>query len=297
VQVPESKGDFESTPTPAATADAATVDRAAAFAAGPQKIPRKTIVAFIACLAVLGLGGVVLDHFFSGSAGTSTTATPAGAYPPPLQTATTTTPAVTGTPATSQLPATSSALMALERMTPRAAPGFSLTDEHGRSVSLASFRGKVVVLSFFDAACDDICPVLSTELSQAYRDLGPDASRVALLTVNTDPLALTPASAAPAEKAADISAAADWHFLTGSLSQLDSEWRSYGIAVEVQRSTRVVSHSEGLYFIDSAGRLRFRATPFADESSAGVVSLPRVTETAWAAGIADLARSLLDEKP
>ncbi len=42
------------------------IDRAAAFAAGPSKIPRNVIVAFLVTIAVLGLGGVVLDHFFPG---------------------------------------------------------------------------------------------------------------------------------------------------------------------------------------------------------------------------------------
>ena len=294
VEVPESKRAFESAPTPAATedaADVATVDRAAAFAAAPERIPRKAIIVFIACLAVFGLGGVVLDHLFSGPAATSTTATPGGVYPPPFQTAT------TGSPAPPQLPASLPALMALEPMPPRVAPSFSLTDVHGRPVSLASFRGKVAVLSFFDASCDDICPVVATELSQAYIDLGPYASRVALLTINTDPLALTPASAAPAEAAANLSSVTDWRFLTGSLAQLDSAWASYGISVQVQRFPRAVSHNDVLYFIDASGRLRFRATPFADESQSGLYGLARASETAWATGIARQAVSLLEEKP
>jgi len=48
-----------------------------------------------------------------------------------------------------------------------------------------------------------------------------------------------------------------------------------------------------LFFIDASGRLRSRATPFADESGSGQFSLSPVTETAWAAGIARQVRSLL----
>src|ERR1700733_12224398 len=42
-------------------------ERAAAFAAGAPKVPRKTIVAVLSACLVLGLGGVVVDHFFSGA--------------------------------------------------------------------------------------------------------------------------------------------------------------------------------------------------------------------------------------
>ncbi|HTT90525.1 MAG TPA: SCO family protein [Acidimicrobiales bacterium] len=273
-----------------------SLDRAAAFAAGPSKIPRRVIAIFLVSLAAIGLGGVVLDHFFPGPVSTSTTTTLASNYPPPLQT----TPAgaqgaKAGAPAppAPQLTASQSALMSLERLNVAAAPGFTLTDQHGRRVSLASLRGKVVVLSFFDAACDDICPVLKKELSQAYADLGQLGYGVAIVTVNTDPLALTNSAARPAEAASHAPLPADWYFLTGSLSQLNAVWTNYGISIDVQRDTGIVSHNDFLYFIDPSGRLRLRATPFANESTSGLFSLPGSAEAAWAAGIADQAKSLL----
>jgi cytochrome oxidase Cu insertion factor (SCO1/SenC/PrrC family) len=268
-------------------------DRASAFAAGPSKIPRNVVAIFAVALAVLGLGGVVLDHFFPGPVGTSTTTTLAGAYPPPLQTTPAATPAGSGGLAAPQLPASQSALMGLQQLNSATAPGFSLLDQHGRPVSLAALRGKVVVLSFFDAACDDICPVLEKELSLAYTDLGPLASGVAMVTVNTDPLALSISSARPAEVAAGARSPGAWYFLTGSLSRLNAVWTSYGISVDVQRDTGIVSHNDFLYFIGPSGRLRLRATPFANESTSGRFTLPESTEADWAAGIADQVKSLL----
>jgi protein SCO1/2 len=182
--------------------------------------------------------------------------------------------------------------MGLQKLTVMAAPGFSLADKQGRPTSLAGLRGRVVVLTFFDSACDDICPVMEAELSRAYADLGVDAARVSFVTVNTDPLGLSVGVAGLAEKGS-LGAVPTWQFLTGSLGQLGSVWRSYGVAVEVQTSTRTVSHSEAMYFIDALGRVRDRATPFADETRSGVYSLAAPTETKWAAGIADEARYLL----
>jgi hypothetical protein len=50
-------------------------------------------------------------------------------------------------------------------------------------------------------------------------------------------------------------------------------------------------------FIDPAGRLRFEATPFADESSRGAFSLPPAWVARWGQGIATYARQLLGSTP
>jgi cytochrome oxidase Cu insertion factor (SCO1/SenC/PrrC family) len=116
---------------------------------------------------------------------------------------------------------------------------------------------------------------------------------VAVVVVNTDPLAFTPAATRPADAAFARSPGGDWYFLTGQLDGLNRVWNAYGIAIEVLRATGSVSHNDAMYFIDPAGRLRFRATPYADESRSGAYSLSPVTERQWAAGIASQARALL----
>ncbi len=280
-------------------ADAALVperpDRAAALAAGPTKVPRSFIVVALGCVALLALGGAALDRAFPGTAGGSAAAgvvTTIGDYPPPFPVATAGRADHPAGTVASQLPASQSALMGLQRLTVMAAPSFSLVDKQGRPTSLAGFRGRVVVITFFDSACDDICPVMEAELSRAYADLGADAARVSFVTVNTDPLDLSASAARPAETGS-LRAVPTWQFLTGSLGQLDSVWRSYGVAVEIQRSTRTVSHNEVMYFIDTLGRVRDRATPFANETRSGVYTLAVPTETKWATGVADEARYLL----
>ena len=61
---------------------------------------------------------------------------------------------------TSGVPASiSTALANLMQLSPvpgKAAPGFTLTDQAGRTLSLASFRGHAVVLEFMDPHCTDI---------------------------------------------------------------------------------------------------------------------------------------------
>jgi cytochrome oxidase Cu insertion factor (SCO1/SenC/PrrC family) len=263
------------------------LDRAAALAAGPPGFPRKVLAIALACFVVLGLGGVLLDHLFPGPVGASVTTTTAGNYPPPLSLAPSSSPS-----APRQLPASTAALMDLEHLEARPAPNFSLVDQDRQQLSLAHLQGKAVVLSFFDARCDDICRVLELELKKAIADLGPASSQLELVTVNTDPLALTLTSAHPALDG-PLAVVPSWYFLTGSLAQLGRVWTSYGISVEVESQTHAVSHNDVLYFLDAAGQLRLRATPFANESRSGGYNMPPATEAQWAAGIAQAARSLI----
>jgi cytochrome oxidase Cu insertion factor (SCO1/SenC/PrrC family) len=279
-------------PPPATTQrPSSELERAAALAAGPTKVPRKVLVIGVACLVVLGLGGAALDHVFPGPVGAVTATTVAGQYPPPFQVATTAE-AGAGAGSPAQLSAPMAAMMGLEKLKAASSPGFSLTDQHGHRVTLAQLRGKVVVISFFDSACDDICPVMGKELLEAYRDLGTDRSRVVFLTVNTDPLATTPGPVAAVRRSGLASLAA-WHFLSGPLAQLDAVWRAYGLSIDVQRPTGTISHNDVLYFIDPSSHWRYRATPFADENAAGVFALPSASEASWGEGIGDQVRSLL----
>ncbi len=288
---PGSDGSSEQSKEPEPSLD----DRAAKFAQGAPPIPRRALIVAVVAFVILGLGGVVFDHFFGGSTGSPAAITP-GTNPPALPTTIAPAPKSTGpqSPGGGQLSASIPALLGLTRLKPTPAPPFTLTSTSGRSISLESLRGKVVVLSFFDSRCNDICPVLATELYLAIDDLRGDASKVAVLSVNTDPVATSLDSASAAEAAAGLRMLKQWHFLTGTLVQLDSVWRAYGVTIEVQKSTGLVSHNNVLYFIDGKGMFRLRATPFADENGSGNFSLPLSTETRFASGIATSVRSLLE---
>lgn len=263
-------------------------DRDKVFAQGTPPIPRKAFVIAVAAFVVLGLGGVVLDHFFGGPVASSIST---AATDPPTIPTTTLPPETPGRG--SELSSSISAFLGLTKLAPEPAPEFTLQTGGDSSVSLRSFVGKVVVISFFDSRCNDICPVLSSEIHQASEDLGPLRSQVVFLTVNTDPLATAISSDAPARNASNLNSLSNWHFLTGSVSQLDAVWKKYGVAIEAQASSGIVSHNNVLYFIGPDGESFLKATPFADESTSGTFSLPPVIEQRFASGIASEIRSVL----
>jgi cytochrome oxidase Cu insertion factor (SCO1/SenC/PrrC family) len=183
-------------------------------------------------------------------------------------------------------------LMGLSALPGPVAPGFTLTDQAGRTISLASLRGHAVVLEFMDPHCTDICPIVSAEFVDAYRDLGATAPRVVFLAINVNPYHRTVADMAAYSREHGLDAIPDWHFVTGPLAALRASWSGYHIAVEAAGPNADVQHSSVIYFIDPSGRERFLATPTDDHTAGGTAYLPAGQLTEWGHGIALLARQL-----
>ena len=64
------------------------------------------------------------------------------------------------------------------------APGFRLTDQSGRPMTLASLRGKVVLLTFLDPVCTSDCPLIAQEFRAAGQMLG-DTQHVELVAIDS----------------------------------------------------------------------------------------------------------------
>jgi protein SCO1/2 len=102
---------------------------------------------------------------------------------------------------------------------------FELRDQHGTTVRLSDFRGKIVAIDFIYTRCPlpDVCPRLSANfalLQRRFRDrLGED---LVLLTVTVDPEFDTPAilSAYARRWGADDRG---WRFLTGNIAPLAAQ--------------------------------------------------------------------------
>jgi cytochrome oxidase Cu insertion factor (SCO1/SenC/PrrC family) len=131
-----------------------------------------------------------------------------------------------------------------------AAPGFTLTDQFGKRVSLRSLRGKVVVLSFNDPKCTTICPLTTTALLHAKELLGRSGSRVELVGVGANPEATGVKWVRAYSSAHGM--LHKWRFLTGSLPELKRVWRVYGIEAAVVNGA--IDHTPATYVIDSRGR-------------------------------------------
>jgi cytochrome oxidase Cu insertion factor (SCO1/SenC/PrrC family) len=196
-----------------------------------------------------------------------------------------------GIPASVSLPTIN--LMALSPVPGKAAPGFRLTDQNGRTLALSSLRGKVVVLNFMDPHCTDICPLVSQEFIDAQRDLGQAAGQVVFAAVNVNQYFNRVSDMAAYSNEHQLGSIPSWHFFTGPVNSLQAAWRDYGVAVEAPNPNADIVHTSVMYFIGPDGRERYIADPMVDHTTSGTAYLPAGQITAWGQGIAQVASTLV----
>ena len=184
-------------------------------------------------------------------------------------------------------------LLGLSRVAADPAPGFRLTDQDGRMLSLSGFRGKAVVLEFMDSRCTDICPLVSREFIDAYHDLGRAEGRVVFVAVNVNQRYNRVADVLAYSRAHTLTAIPDWHFFTGPAAALQAVWREYDIAVTAAGQDSALVHTATVYFIGPHGAEHYIAEPAADHAGGGAAYLPPGQVSRWGRGIAQVAEAML----
>jgi cytochrome oxidase Cu insertion factor (SCO1/SenC/PrrC family) len=136
------------------------------------------------------------------------------------------------------------------------APAFTLTDQDGRQVSLASLRGKVVLLTFLDPVCTNDCPEIAQEFKGTDQVLGANARNVELVAIVANPLYHSVAYTKAFDAQERLTGVKNWLYLTGSLAQLRQAWKNYAIAAQILPSGGMIAHSDVAYVIDRSGYTR-----------------------------------------
>lgn len=145
-------------------------------------------------------------------------------------------------------------LSVLSHVSPRRpAPNFTLTDQNGHRTSLNAYRGKVVVLSFNDDRCPDLCTLLAQDIVIANRDMGRLTNHVVFLSVNVNPYYPQVSTVKTWTDQHGLGDQPNWVFVTGTPAQLRAVWKLYGAYVQLDPATRTVVHSTALFFIDPRG--------------------------------------------
>jgi len=244
-------------------------------------VPTKFVLWTLVAILVLGLGGEVGQHFF-GSYGKA----------PPR----TTSPVLKGTPTTDpKLPTLISlqVFMGLKDIGSEVAPQFTLHTQGHHRWRLASHKGQVIVLAFYNSICNDICPVLGAEIRLASHEVGVDATKIDFVIVNTDPNATRISSHSRALTVPGLSNVHSVTFLSGSVNTLNRVWSAYGVRIVVGAGAKQVTHNNVLYFIGPDGTLSSYASPFGIESKTGLYSLDLSSLRIYARAIAETAVSLV----
>jgi len=172
--------------------------------------------------------------------------------------------ACSGAAAPAQPPANQG--LVLNRPTPQ---HVALTNQSGQSVSLASLRGKLVVLAPFLSLCQDECPLVTgafISLQHSVEAAGA-GKKVVFVETTVDPGRDTVARLAAYQK----EFGADWDLWTGSAAAIAAFWKPFGVSYQIvpeaqpakidwytgKTLTYDVNHTDGYFLIDAQGHERF----------------------------------------
>jgi cytochrome oxidase Cu insertion factor (SCO1/SenC/PrrC family) len=136
------------------------------------------------------------------------------------------------------------------------AKDFRLTDQHGRPVSLASLRGKVVLLTFLDPVCTTDCPLIAQEFRQAGQLLGAASRQVELVAIVANPVYHQVADTQAFDRQEHLDQVPNWLYLTGSVPQLQQVWKDYTFVALILPAGSMIGHPDVAYLIDQTGRVR-----------------------------------------
>ncbi|OOG48014.1 SCO family protein [Rhodanobacter sp. C01] len=142
---------------------------------------------------------------------------------------------------------------------------FKLIDDHGKTVTGADYRGKVVLLYFGYTHCPDVCPLTLAHLHVVMQRLGPLADGARILFVSVDPTRDTPDVMHAYVNAFDPRAVG----LTGSPRMVEALVKRYRSSFTREPTSTdgnyEVSHGSAIYLFDRDGRARALATPAASQ--------------------------------
>ncbi len=148
---------------------------------------------------------------------------------------------------------------------PRLVTDFTLTDQHGQSISMSDLRGKPVLLFFGYTHCPDECPTTLANLAQVHQKLGAQADAVQVVFISVDPQRDTP------QVMADYLANFDDSFIgmTGDVATLQQAGKQFGLAMDKvilgpdgtpqpapdASENYFMTHTSPTFVIDSSGKL------------------------------------------
>ncbi len=140
---------------------------------------------------------------------------------------------------------------------PQPAPELSLIDHLGRPFSLASHRGRAVLLYFGYTFCPDACPATMVLFGQVREQLAEQADRVQMVFVTVDPERDTTEQLRAYLSRFDPAIVG----LTGEPGAVAEVLKAYGIfaqkvPVESSATGYLMDHTALVYLIDPEGRLR-----------------------------------------
>ena len=129
---------------------------------------------------------------------------------------------------------------------------FSLTDQHGATVTEAALQGHPSAVFFGYTFCPDVCPTTLLAASNWLKALGPDGDRLKVYFVTVDPERDTQAQMAAYLGAFDPRITG----LTGSRAAIDAMLKAYRVYSKKvgDGPDYTMDHTAAVYLLDDKGR-------------------------------------------
>lgn len=159
-------------------------------------------------------------------------------------------------------------------------PDIPLVDQHGRTVSLASLKGKPVLFDFIYTTCPGPCLLLTARMKQVADSLGSKlGTETRIVSITVDPehdhpkqlLAYANAQGANLD---------GWLFLTGTPKQIDDVLARFRL-IRQREANGTVDHVLEFFLVDANGRplLQYQGEKAEPERVAGDAERAAAGET------------------
>lgn len=135
------------------------------------------------------------------------------------------------------------------------APKLDLTNEDGTPLDLGRFKNDVVVLTFNDDRCADLCALFAQDVIAADHDLSPTARKhVAFVSINANPYYPSTSDVRAWTDRHGLAHLDNWYYATGSPAQLAATAKAYAVNIQLDPATKSVAHGTEIFVIDPKGR-------------------------------------------
>jgi len=157
---------------------------------------------------------------------------------------------------------------------------FALTTQTGALLSDTDLRGEPFAVFFGFTYCPEICPTTLWEMTQALKELGPDANKLKVVFISVDPARDTPEALSLYLQAFDPRIIG----LTGSeedLAAVGRAYRAYWKKIPTDDGDYTMDHTASIYLMDAEGRF-FGTIPYGEPMEPRLAKLQRLIDESGA---------------
>ncbi len=139
-------------------------------------------------------------------------------------------------------------------------PEFELINEHGKTVSLSDYHGKVILLTSIYASCSDTCPMILDQARRVLDNLtASEREEIVLIAVTMHPEKDTPELLSQIARFYNLDRYHS-HLLTGEPEKVNKVLDYLSVARVANDGTGEIDHANLFFMIDREGKIAYRFT-------------------------------------